>query len=114
MIDTSLIATGFDVEVQLGGPWFATVLRGLIASGAIELPPEVPPGTPITVLEVRVLGDDPVHDLAVDLLVGIVPISALVALSLSPDGTELDVTTDRGISATVPFDVLGGIEGQPT
>jgi hypothetical protein len=56
MIDTSLIATGFDVEVQLGGSWFATALGGLIDSGAVQLPLQVPPGTPITVLAARVLG----------------------------------------------------------
>ena len=62
MIDTSLIATGFDVEVQLGGPWFATALGGLIDSGAVQLPPQVPPGTPITVPAARVLGSDPLGE----------------------------------------------------
>lgn len=114
MIDTSLILTKFDVEVQLGGPWFATALRGLIASGAVELPPEIPPGTPITVLEATVLGDDPDSDLEINLLVGIVPITTLAAVTLSADGTELNVNTDQGIAVTVPFDVLEGIEGPPT
>jgi hypothetical protein len=114
MIDTSLIGTGFDVEVQLGGPWFATALGGLIDSGSVQLPPQVPPGTPITVLAARVLGSDPDHDLEIDLVVGGIPITALADLALSPDGTTLNVTTDQDISVTVPFDVLHEIDGPPT
>jgi hypothetical protein len=114
MINTAAIATGFDVEVQLGGQWFATVLRGLIAAGAFEFPPDIPEGTPITVVDVRVLGDDPANDLEVDLLVGIIPVTALAALALSVDGKELIITTDRGISGTVPFNMLGDIDGLPT
>ena len=115
MIDTAGIASGFDIEVQLGGRWFATALRGLIASGAVTLPPEVPPATPITVLDVQVLGDDPVDDLKIELLVGLVPVTARARLTLADtaNGSELTITTDQGFEVSVPFELLSGIDPPP-
>jgi hypothetical protein len=60
MITTSRIASGFDVELQLGGGWFLTAARLLAEAGLLV------PGSPVTVTDARI-GFAPGWDLEMDI-----------------------------------------------
>ncbi|MDX1450533.1 MAG: hypothetical protein R3246_15910, partial [Acidimicrobiia bacterium] len=116
MIDTSRIVSGFDVELQLGGGWFLTALRGLNDNGALipgPLPPPAPPDADVDVSEVAIIFD-PGFDLRIDLLVAGLPFQVRAALALNDEGTELAVTTELpGVALTVPFGVFDDLAGPP-
>jgi hypothetical protein len=85
MILTSRIASGFDVELQLGGGWFATALRLWNEHGLLA-----PPGHAVTITEVQI-GFEPGWDLQIGILGQPGPVLARV--ELDPAGAHLVVTT---------------------
>jgi len=100
MITTSRIASGFDIELQLGGGWFTTTLRALDSVSA----------APIGVIRVEVTLDDPGFDLRIFTGLGM----DLGALAISSDGSELTITTQlSGITLTIPFGAVEGFSGAP-
>jgi hypothetical protein len=117
MADTSRIVSGFDVEMQLGGGWFAVALQGLADHGLLipdPPPPPIPPGAVVVVDEVTVLPDDPDWDLEVAVTISGVSLTITAALQLSADGKELVISTSLpGVGQNLPFDVLSGLAGPP-
>ncbi len=117
MADTSRIVSGFDVEMHLGGGWFAVALQGLADHGLLipdPPPPPIPPGAVVVVDGVSVLPEDPDWDLEVAVTISGVSLTITAALELSADGTELVIATNLpGVGTTLPFSVLSGLAGPP-
>jgi hypothetical protein len=107
MIHTSRIASGFDVELQLGGGWFATALRLWNEHGLLA-----PPGSGIAITEVRI-GFEPGWDLQIGILGQ--PEPALGRVELDAAGTHLVVTTSMpGVPArSIPLGVLHDVSERP-
>jgi hypothetical protein len=103
MIDTSRIASGFDVELQLGGGWFFTAMRLWNDHGLLA-----PAGSPVTITDVRIIFE-PGWDLQIEILGRAEPVFARVELDQA--GTHLVVTSSmpgvpaRGIALGVLQDV---------
>jgi hypothetical protein len=106
MITTSRIASGFDVELQLGGRWFLTAINLLNDHGLLA------PGIPIIVTDVRVTFE-PDGDLEIDVVGLADPVFARV--TLSDDGTELTITTNVPTvpDIVVPFGALKDLAEPP-
>ena len=115
-MDTGRIASGYDIELNLGAGWFLTALRGLHDIGALlpdPLPPPVPPGAEVEVGAVDIVGE-PDADLVVELVVAGIPVQVRVVLALDAEGTTLTFTTDLpGVTFSVPFDAVDGLAGPP-
>jgi hypothetical protein len=107
MLDTSRIASGFDVEMQLGGGWFRTALDLLNAHGLLA-----PPGVPVIITDVRI-SFEPDWNLEIDVLGLPVPVFANIALDAMDK--ELILTTSlAGVpERRIPFDVLEDLAGKP-
>ena len=100
MITTTRIASGFDIELQLGGGWFTTTLRALDSVA----------DTPVGIIGVEVTVDDPGFQLRILTGLGM----DLGALSISDDGSELTLTTQlSGTTLTIPFGAVEGFSGPP-
>lgn len=100
MITTTRIASGFDIELQLGGGWFTTTLRALDSVA----------DTPVGIISVEVTVDDPGFQLRILTGLG----ADLGALSISDDGSELTLTTQlSGTTLTIPFGAVQGFAGPP-
>jgi hypothetical protein len=100
MITTTLIASGFDVELDLGGGWFTTTL---IALDSVS-------NTPIGVTSVEVAVDEPGFELRIFTAVG----SDLANIEINDDGSQLTISTlATGITKTIPFGALSGLSGTP-
>ena len=117
MLDTTRIRTGFDVELLLAAEWFRIALQGLADNGALvdgDLPPPATPNSVIVITTVDIVFDEPGRDLRVLLTIDGLPITLLATLTLSANGTELIIETDiPGVGKTIPFDVLGDLDGVP-
>ena len=107
MILTSRIASGFDVELQLGGGWFLTALRLWNEHGLLA-----PAGNAVTITEVQI-GFEPGWDLQIGILGQPEPV--LGRVELDPAGTHLVVTTSMpGAPArSIPLDVLHDVSERP-
>lgn len=106
MIDTSRIASGFDVELQLGGGWFFTAVRLWNDHGLLS-----PPDHAVTITDVRI-SFEPGWDLQIDIL-GREPAFARVALDEA--GAHLVLATSMpGVPArSIPFGVLQDVLERP-
>ncbi len=118
MIQTNRIISGFDVELQLGAGWFFQAFRGLNEHGLLlpgGPPPPFPPDAVVTVETVTLDADSTNHDLEVGVTIGAVPLTVLVSLDLSDDGSKLVITSNIPDSEpiSVPFDALSGLAGAP-
>jgi hypothetical protein len=118
MITTNRIISEFDVELQLGAGWFLTAFRGLNDRGLL-----LPGGPPapfdsdaiVTIESVEVSAATADHDLVTQVMIQNVPLTILISLELSDDGSELIISNsvpDAG-PITVPFDALSGLAGAP-
>jgi hypothetical protein len=109
MIKTSRIASGFDIELQVGSGWFRTAIDVLNDNGLLA-----PSGVSITITNVLILltGD---WSLQIDTDQFPDPILIALALIVTPQGTQLQLTPNvPGIpKRTVPFDALDGLSGTP-
>jgi hypothetical protein len=107
MIDTSRVASGFDIELQLGGGWFFTAINLLIEKGVISIP-----GIPILISDVQISAQ-PDWDLEISVVGLQEPV--LAKATLNSTGTELTLTFNRtDIPAqTIPFGALDNIIGVP-
>jgi hypothetical protein len=107
MIDTLRIASGFDVELQLGGKWFMTAIQLLIDKGIISIP-----GFSITINDVRISGEVN-WDLEID--VDGFDTSVLAKATLNDTGTEMSLTFNIPLipEQTIPFGALDNIIGIP-
>lgn len=107
-MDTTRITSGFDIEFQLGAGWFRRAIELLVDKGVIDAG-----GLPIVITDVAVILD-PDWDLEIELLGAGAPLR--VAVQLSGDGSELDLTTDNPLIPTqvVPFGALQGLADPPT
>ena len=99
MITTTRVASGFDVELQLGGGWFTTTL---VALDSIS-----PTPSGITAVEVAV--DEPGFDLRIFTDLG----SDLATLTIDDDGSTLTITPLTGMPRSIPFGALSGLSGPP-
>jgi len=118
MIDTTRIRSGFDLEFQLGRPWFLTALNGLAARGLLIPPGTIPfitPDTEIAVTDVAILFDVPGQDLQIDVLIGnVLPFTLQASITLSDDGSELILVDSLTSNTTrMPFGVIAGLAGVP-
>jgi hypothetical protein len=103
---TSRIASGFDIELQLGGGWFLTAVNLLNDHGLLA------PGTPVIISNVQITFE-PDWDLQIDVLGFPVPILARV--QLSADGSQLTITTNlpQVPPIAIPFGALSNLAGTP-
>jgi hypothetical protein len=106
MITTSRIASGFDIELQLGGGWFFTAVRLLDDNGLLA------PDSPVSVSDVRI-SFAPGWDLQIDVLGRAEPVFARVELDAA--GTHLVLTTSMpGTPArSIPLGMLQGLPERP-
>jgi hypothetical protein len=107
MILTSRIASGFDVELQLGGGWFATALR--LWNEHVLL---APAGNGIEITGVQI-GFEPGWDLQIGILGQPGPVLGRVELDAA--GTHLVVTTSMpGVPArSIPLGILQDVSERP-
>jgi uncharacterized protein YcfJ len=105
MIQTSRIASGFDVELQLGGGWFVTAINLLIENGVIDV------GFPVTVSSVEVVFDQGDWDLKITAS----GFPVLANVELSDDASELTITTDLPDAdpIAIPFGALKDLAEPP-
>jgi hypothetical protein len=101
------IASGFDVELQLGAGWFRTAIELLIDKGVIDTG-----GLPVIIGDAEVIVD-PVWDLQID-IVGL-PAPVLARADLNDAGDELTITTNNPLipEQKVPFGALKDLAGPP-
>jgi hypothetical protein len=107
MIQTSRIASGFDVELQLGAGWFNTAINLLIEKEIISVP-----GIPIIITDVQI-SFEPDWDLQIT--VAGIQTPVLAKATLNQDGTELTLTFNLPIipAQTIPFGALDNLSGPP-
>ncbi len=114
MINTNRISSGFDVELQLGSGWFLTALTRLAEEGLLVS------NFPITIDSVTITPEDDDWDLFITLTAVINgnPTRGEIkaAVAVSPDGTELIITTDSPFvpERRIPFGALGNLPEPPT
>lgn len=118
MMLTNRIVSGFDAELQLGSGWFLTAFRSLNEKGLLlpnGPPPPFPPDAGVTVDAVQIIFPSDNRDLQLNMTVGGVPITILLTLEVSDDGTELVITSSAPNSepTRLPFGVLAGLAGPP-
>jgi hypothetical protein len=99
MITTTRVASGFDVELHMGGGWFTTAL---IALDSIST-------SPIGITSVEVDVDDPGFDLRIFTALG----PDLATIAISDDGSELTITSQTTGSTVIPFGALSDLSGSP-
>ena len=91
MIQTNRIVSGFDVELQLGAGWFLTAFQALNERGLL-LPDGPPPpfgaDAQVTVDSVEITFDFENRDLVAGVTIDGVPLTILISLGLSDDGTR--------------------------
>lgn len=104
---TSNIASGFDVELQLGSGWFLTALNLLNDNGLLT-----DDSTNVTITGVSI-SFEPGEDLLIE--VAEVPFPIPVAVAISDDGSELIITSafPQIPETRVPFGALSGLQGTP-
>lgn len=107
MITTSRIASGFDIELQLGGRWFFTAINLLNEHGLLA-----PPGLPVIIANVQI-SFEPGWDLQIDIIGQPAPVFARVTLNAA--GTELTLTTNiPGVPEfKIPFGALKDLAAPP-
>jgi hypothetical protein len=107
MIKTTRIASGFDIELQLGGRWFFTAINLLNDNGLLA-----PPGIPVIITNVQITFE-PGWDLQIDVAGLTDPVFAKI--ELSDDGSEMTLTTSMpGIPPkTIPFGALKELAAPP-
>lgn len=107
MITTTRIASGFDIELQLGGRWFFTAIELLNEHGLLA-----PPGLPVVVTDVRI-SFEPGWDLRIDVLLFPDPVFARAELNAA--GTELILTTSipQIPQRSIPFGALNNLAAPP-
>lgn len=107
MIDPTRIASGFDVELQLGAGWFRTALDLLNEQKLLG-----PPGLPIVILGVEISAQ-PEWDLEIQVFGLNDPV--LAKAELGADGKSLTLTTNMPQipPKTIPFGVFSGLSGKP-
>ena len=107
MIATSLITSGFDVELQLGANWFRTALNLLISKKLLG-----PPGVPIIILNVQITFE-PGWDLQIDVLGLPEPVFAKAELNSDGDKLILSTSLPEDEPREIPFDVLKNLQSTP-
>lgn len=107
MITTTRIASGFDIELQLGGRWFFTAIELLNEHGLLA-----PPGLPVVVTDVQI-SFEPGWDLRIDILLFPDPVFARAELNAA--GTELVLTTSipQIPPRSIPFGALSNLAAPP-
>lgn len=107
MITTSRIASGFDIELQLGGRWFLTAINLLNEHGLLA-----PPGVSVIITNVQI-SFEPGWDLQIDIFGLPDPVFAKAALNEA--GTELILTTSMpGVpERRIPFGALKNLSAPP-
>lgn len=109
MIDTSRITSEFDIELHLGRGWFFAALKELADNDIIPLPPDVPPNTQISILDVQLVFDQSGTDLHITADVSglILPVSVTFSITGSQaSGWEIDIQDpNTGFGFQVPLGV---------
>ncbi|MCI0507051.1 MAG: hypothetical protein L0Z73_13210 [Gammaproteobacteria bacterium] len=107
MVTTSRIASGFDIELQLGGRWFFTAINLLNEHGLLA-----PPGLPVIISNVQISFETG-WDLQIDIIGFPEPIFARAILNEA--GTELILTTSMpGVpERRIPFGALKDLAAPP-
>ncbi|HEX6180981.1 MAG TPA: hypothetical protein VFZ47_07015 [Chitinophagaceae bacterium] len=107
MINTSRIASGFDIELQLAAGWFMTAINLLIEKGVISIP-----GIPIIITETRISGETDWH-LEIDVIGLDDPV--LARATLNDDGSEITLTFNINEipDQVIPFGALDKVIGTP-
>jgi hypothetical protein len=107
MIANSRIASGFDIELQLGRQWFFSAINLLADNGLLG-----PPGIPVVITDVQI-SFEPGWDLRIDVLLFPDPIFASVELNAG--GTELILTTSMPDvpERRIPFGALKDLAAPP-
>lgn len=107
MLQTSRVASGFDVELQLGRQWFITAINLLIDEGVISVP-----GLPIIIKDVQI-SFEPGFDLQIDVVGLDNPV--LAKATLNEGGTKITLTFNIPLipAQEIPFGALSNLSGIP-
>lgn len=107
MIITSRIASGFDIELQLGGRWFFTAINLLNDHGLLA-----PPNMPVVITDVQI-SFEPGWDL--EIYVNDLSNPILAKVEFNTEGTELILTPNMPVLPphSIPFDALNDLAAPP-
>ncbi|MEI9810586.1 MAG: hypothetical protein WDO16_23450 [Bacteroidota bacterium] len=75
-------------------------------------PPPFPPDAPVVITGASIIFEEE-FNLLISLTIAGIPIDQKALVALSPDGSELNITTESGNESTIPFKVLNGLAEPP-